>query len=240
VRHYGGGVRIHGDSAAKGFWNLLSGTERSALTALGSARDFRPGATMCHEGEPATHLYVLVSGWVKILSVTAEGQERVHALRGNGDVVGEMAGEISGEMAGHRTATLQAVDPVHALIVRYDRFNTFLDGNPHAARAYRRAITQRLRDTVAQLSRQSVTSGAQRLALHLLELAERHGTEADGVVDVIMPLSQEELASLAGASRATVTRAFGNWRKRGIVRTAPKHVTITDLASLRQIANYRD
>jgi CRP/FNR family transcriptional regulator, cyclic AMP receptor protein len=81
---------------------------------------------MCQEGDPATHLYVLMVGWVKILSVTSHGQERVLALRGNGDIVGELAGE----MTGHRTATLQAIDAVHALIVRYDRFSSFLDSNP--------------------------------------------------------------------------------------------------------------
>jgi CRP-like cAMP-binding protein len=52
-----------------------------------------------------------------------------------------------------------------------------------------------------------------------------------------MPLSQEELASLAGTSRATVTRAFQNWRKRGFIRTAYRDITITDIAGLRQIAD---
>lgn len=239
MRRYGGGVSIQENSSAKGFWNLLGDREQEALAGLGATRDFKPGATMCHEGEPATYLYVLVTGWVKIIKVTSEGDERVEALRGNGDVVGEMAGDISGEMAGRRTATLEAVGPVRALIVLHERFHTFLDGNPRAGRAYRKALTQRMRDTAAQLSQQPVTSGAQRLALRLLELAERHGTEADGVVEVVIPLSQKELASLAMTSRATVTRALRNWRDRSIVRTGPRHVTITNVTSLRQIADYR-
>ena len=41
-----------------------------------------------HEGDPATYLYVLGTGWVKILSVTSDGHERVLALRGQGDIVG--------------------------------------------------------------------------------------------------------------------------------------------------------
>ena len=51
-----------------------------------------------------------------------------------------------------------------------------------------------------------------------------------------MPLSQEELASLAGASRATVTRALSNWRRRGIIRTGQRDITITGLKDLRKIA----
>jgi CRP-like cAMP-binding protein len=51
-----------------------------------------------------------------------------------------------------------------------------------------------------------------------------------------MTLTQEELASLTGASRATVTRALSNWRRRGIIRTGQRDITITDLGALRKIA----
>jgi CRP-like cAMP-binding protein len=98
-------------------------------------------------------------------------------------------------------------------------------------------MTQRLSDTATMLRRHSVTSGAQRLAATLLELAGRHGSVAGGQIDVVMPLSQEELASLAGTSRATVTRAFRNWRDRGLIRTGQRRITITDPQSLRQIAD---
>jgi CRP-like cAMP-binding protein len=226
---------MHGTGSAKGFWGLLTGNEQAVLSALGLTRDFRPGVTMCHEGDPATHLYVLVAGWVKILAVTSDGQERVLALRGQGDIVGELAGETTG----NRTATVQAIDLVRTLIVGYDRFSSFLDSHPGAARAYRHTMTQRLSDTATMLRRHSVTSGAQRLATLLLELAGRHGSGTDGDIHVAMPLSQEELASLAGTSRATVTRTFKNWRHRGFIRTGQRHITITDSRGLRQIADQR-
>jgi CRP/FNR family transcriptional regulator len=79
------------------------------------------------------------------------------------------------------------------------------------------------------LRARSVTSGAQRLATLLLELA-------DSELQTAMTLTQEELASLTGASRATVTRALSNWRQRGIIRTSQRDITITDLAALRKIA----
>jgi CRP/FNR family transcriptional regulator len=82
------------------------------------------------------------------------------------------------------------------------------------------------------LRTRSVTSGAQRLAGLLLELADWRDSE----VRAAMPLTQEELASLTGASRATVTRALSNWRQRGIIRTSQRDITITDLVALRKIA----
>ena len=49
-------------------------------------------------------------------------------------------------------------------------------------------------------------------------------------------MTQDELASLVGTSRATVTRALTNWRKRGFIRTTQRHITIIELEALRRVA----
>jgi CRP/FNR family transcriptional regulator, cyclic AMP receptor protein len=223
-------------ASADGFWRLLNGTEQAALTTLGAMRDFPPGATMCFEGEPATHVFVLMAGWVKVLAVTSDGHEMVLALRGYGDIVGEIAGETTG----YRNATVRTIDSVRALVVAHDRFSAFLDSYPVADHAYRRVVTQRWNDAATMLRKHPLTTGAQRLAEVVLELAARHGSAAGGAIEVAMPLAQQELASLAGTSRATVTRALRNWRQRGYVRTGQRRITITDLQGLRHVAGQRE
>ena len=229
-----GDMNLHGMGPPQGFWSLLTGPEQSVLSGLGRMSVFPPGATLCVEGEPATHVFILLAGWVKILAVTSEGQEMVLALRGNGDIVGELA-----EATGYRTATVQATGTVRTLIVGHDKFSSFLDSYLGASHAFRRVAMQRWSETAAMLRRRSVASGAQRLAFLLLDLAGQHGSGTAGGIYVAMPLSQEELASLAGTSRATVTRALGNWRQRGFIRTGQRRITIMDLAALRQIAGDR-
>jgi CRP/FNR family cyclic AMP-dependent transcriptional regulator len=97
-------------------------------------------------------------------------------------------------------------------------------------------MTQRWSEAGLMLRRRAATSGAQRLAGLLLDLAGRHGSRASGAIEVALPLSQEELASLAGTSRATVTRALSNWRKRGFIRTGQRRIMITDPRGLRHVA----
>ena len=218
-------MNLHGTEPAQSFWRLLSDNERTILAGLGRTTVYPPGGVMCVEGDPATHVFVLVDGWVKIVGVTSDGHELTLALRGRGDTVGEMAGETTG----YRTATVQAVGTVRALIVPYERFSSFLDAHDGADRAYRRMVTRRWSDAESMLRARSVTSGAQRLATLLLELA-------DSEFQTAMTLTQEELASLTGASRATVTRALSNWRRRGIIRTGQRDITITDPGALRKIA----
>jgi len=225
-------MNVHGTGPTQGFWAWLTDDERAVLSALGRITVFRPGAVMCVEGEPATHVFVLVDGLVKILSVTRDGHEMVLALRGYGDTVGEMAGE----MAGYRTATVQAVGTVRALIVTYEKFSSFLDSHAGADRAYRRMVTRRWNYAESMLRTRSVTNGAQRLAILLLELADRQGSTTNREVRLTTMLTQGEMASLTGTSRATVTRALANWRRRGIIRTGQRDMTITDLGTLRKIA----
>lgn len=214
------------------FWDLLSDTDRARLSAHGRISVFRPGDTMCVEGDPQTHVFVLLSGWVKIRAVTSVGQGMVLALRGHGDIVGEVAGESTG----YRIATVQAIDTVRSLIVAHDKFSSFLDSHPGADRAYRRVITQRWTDAAELLRNRWRTSGAQRLAGLLLDLADRRGAGNEHRIVIEMPLSQDEIASLIGASRATVTRALSDWRRRGLISTSQRHVTIVDVKVLRRIA----
>jgi len=223
-----GDMNLNRTGPAQGFWALLTDDERATLTGLGRTAVYPPGTVMCVEGDPATHVFVLVKGWVKIVGVTSDGHELTLALRGRGDTVGEVAGETTG----YRTATVQAVGTVRALVVPYETFSSFLDAHDGADHAYRRMVTRRWNDAESMLRTRTVTSGAQRLAGLLLQLADPRDSE----IRMAMMLTQEELASLTGASRATVTRALSNWRQRGIIRTGQRDITITDPAALRKIA----
>jgi CRP-like cAMP-binding protein len=222
---------MQGMASEQGFWTLLSPNERNALASLGRPRDYPAGATLCNEGDLAANVFILLAGSVKILSTTQDGHEIVLALRGDGDIVGEVA-----ETTGRRNATIRAIAKVRALIVQYDKFYSFLDSNLGVGHAYRRVVTHRWNDADAILRIRAVTTGGQRLAALLLDLAGRHGRRVDGELCLVMPLSQEELASLAGTSRATVTRAFDNWRKRDLIRTHQHRITIVDPAGLRRVA----
>src|SRR6201986_4669885 len=131
-------MNLHGTGPAQGFWALLTDDERATLTGLGRTAVYPPGTTLCVEGDPATHVFVLVKGWVKIVGVTSDGHELTLAVRGRGDTVGEMAGETPG----YRTATVQAIGTVRALIVPYDRFSSFLAAHDGPDRAYRRIVAR--------------------------------------------------------------------------------------------------
>jgi CRP-like cAMP-binding protein len=214
------------------FWRLLSDSDQEALRAASRQRVFGSGTVLCLEGEPSTHVFILVSGWVKITTVTRDGQEMLEALRGSGDIVGEIAGQVTG----YRTATIRAIGTVRALLVGPAQFEELLDRHASVAQAYRRAMTERQRMAYEVHRSHVLASGPQRLARLLLDLAGHQGEAGMNPVSGSLPLSQEEIASLIGTSRSTVTRALHDWRSRGIIRTDQRQITILDPARMLRIA----
>jgi len=215
-----------------GFWGLLGERDRTDFTSLARSRVFPPGVALCTEGEPTTHVFILLSGWVRVFTVTRDGRQVLEALRGGGDIVGE----ISGQVTGYRTATVQAIGTVRTLIVGGREFGEFLDAHPAAARAHRRAMAELQRAANEQQRNHALFSGPQRLAGLLLDLAERQDGAGEGAAAASLPLSQEDLASLISASRSTVTRALHAWRERRIIGTDSRRIVILDRGRLARIA----
>lgn len=219
-----------GESA---FWELLSDRDREGLLAAARPRLFRTNAVLCMEGDPTTHVFILLSGWVKVTTVTRDDREILVALYRGGNVFGEIAGRVTG----YRTATVRAIGQVKALVITAERFEDFLDAHPAAARAYRQAVATAQQAAHANQRDRALASGAQRLACLLLDLAKQEGATNPEHGETGPPLAQEELASLIGASRSTVTRALHDWRSRRIIGTDQRRIEILDRTRLRRIAD---
>ena len=70
----------------------------------------------------------------------------------------------------------------------------------------------------------------------MIELADRFGEPDDGRIEIALPLSQEELAAWAGASREAVSKALQLLRSLGIVETGRRRITVLDIDALRRRA----
>jgi CRP/FNR family transcriptional regulator, cyclic AMP receptor protein len=226
-----------GNHHQPGFWHALAERERAALHAVARPRSYPARTALCHEGERYDHVIVVIDGWAKVTGTTADGHEVVLAVRGPGDLVGESA--VLARRV--RSATVTALDRVHALLVPADRFTAFLDAHPRTWRLLSGTFVHRLDDADRRVRDQASASGAQRLAdllLHLADLSERYVPPApDGSIVIRPPLSQEELGSWVGASRETVARALHGWRRQGLVRTGWRRITVVDRKGLRAYAH---
>ncbi len=124
---------------------------------------------------------------------------------------------------------------VQALSITAKSFMAFLDAYPGALHAYQRVIANRKEELDEIMRRESHTS-ARRLALLMLDLAQRCGESSQHGTALPVPLSQRDLASLAKVSRATLARVLPVWRDHGLVSTQNGRMIISNTAALRRIS----
>lgn len=117
----------------------LTGSQRDSLILRGRRKSFAPGEILCHQGGPADHVILIMSGRVRVF-VDDPGGRRLIAERGPGDVVGERAAF----RARPRSATIIAVEPVQALIVSTRDFTSFVTEHPAVLELVEQQIYDRL------------------------------------------------------------------------------------------------
>ena len=127
-------------NTAASFWDVLDPTEREALRSVASWRTFAAGARLMEEGERADHVMVILGGRVKVC-VDENGSERVLAVRGLGQLVGER-GALKVSV---RSATVVALDMIWALVVQTKDFAAFISAHPRVLAIVQSQLDRRRR-----------------------------------------------------------------------------------------------
>lgn len=200
------------------------------LAELARRRTYRAGQIICHEGDPGESLYILESGRVKVLSYAATGRETIFSILGPGECFGELS-LIDGEP---RSATVETLETVQALVLRRDDFLRTIRANPPAADRLLAALAAKVRQLSQTVTDLAFLDLEGRLAKKLLELAEHYGATADGAIQIELPINQEELAAMIGATRTTVNELLGRYEARGAIKRRGRRILILNAAPLRR------
>jgi CRP/FNR family transcriptional regulator, cyclic AMP receptor protein len=167
------------------------------------------------EGAEADACYIVVDGRVAISNKSFDGRESMVAIMERGDMFGEM-GLFDGL---GRSAEARALEASSVLKVPYDVLRAVWENSPELLWAVVRLLSQRIRATDEALADAFFLDVTGRTAKHLLELAgEREEFE--------IPITQEELAGLVGASRERVNKAIASFLKLGWIEQSDRSYRI--------------
>jgi CRP-like cAMP-binding protein len=214
------------------FLTQLTPAEGAELESRGRRRQWPKSAMIFREEDRSDSVVILLSGRVKVSCHTAAGAEIILAVRGPGALLGEFSA-IDGEP---RSATVQALEPVTALVVSLPEFEAYLLANGRVAFLLMRLLTAKLRDADRKRIEFGAFDTTGRVAARLVELAERFGRPGPDGVRIALPLSQDELAGWTGASREAVSKALGTLRADGLIETGRLRVVVRDVEGLRERA----
>jgi len=213
-------------------WELLAGVpadDARRVLAIGRRRTFGRGEIVFHQLDPADSLHLVANGRFAVRRTTPLGEDALLAIRGPGAFFGELA-LVSG---GARSATVQALEPAETLAVYRADFDELRRRYPQVDQVLVQLLAQEVRRMDELLSEAFYVSAERRVLRRLLEVSEAYG---GGVPGVVVPLTQEQLAALAGTSRATVNAVLSTERQRGTLSLNRGRTTLNDPAALARRA----
>jgi CRP/FNR family cyclic AMP-dependent transcriptional regulator len=205
-------------------WELLRGLDPAdvqRVLAGARRRRFGRGEVLFHEGDPGVTLHLVAKGRIAVRVTTPLGEVAMVDLLVPGDVLGELALLSPGGM---RRATATALEPTETLAVDQETFSAMRRGDPSVCEFLVQLLAARVHRLTDRLLEALYVPADVRLLRRVLELSEHYG-------DVI-PLTQEDLAGLAGTTRATVNRVLRREEKCGTLALHRGRVTLVDRPSL--------
>ncbi|RSN50759.1 Crp/Fnr family transcriptional regulator [Streptomyces sp. WAC 04229] len=220
---------------ARSLLGELSPPARRELLELGTEVRFDVGAVLLREGDTHQHVFLLVSGFAKVMATVENGETSLLAVRAAGDTVGEMAA-MSGAP---RSATVTACGPLTARVWKSGELRGLLERRPAISMALTGMVADRLRWANRRRLDFRGYPAKVRLARLLVELAEFYGSpRADGAV-IGCRLTQPELATMVGAAETTIHKVLRDLREEGLLETGYGAITIRHLPELERLAELR-
>ena len=210
---------------------IFSGLTESELLFLAQRavpRHYSTGETVFGEGEPCAGLYVVESGHMRIFKSSPGGREQVLSIDGPGSSVAELPVFDGGSYP----ASVTAVDDATLLFVSKQDFQSLCLAHPQVALKVLRVVGARLRRLVGIIEELSFTTVRHRLASFLLRLAKKEGKRTSEGVEIVMPVSNQELASQIGTVRELVSRNLSRLQAEGMIKIDGRTVTVCNLKAL--------
>ena len=198
----------------------------AALDRLLVTRALPAGAVLYRRGDGADGLWGVMAGRVRFGAGSLEGRGLLVNAAGPGDWFGEI-GLLDG---GPRVVDAEIAEAAELLLFRRRDVLEFCRREPSVPMALARLLSARLRLAGTLLEEAAFLPLEQRLARRLLAAAEPEGPRLK------VPLTQEHLGRLVGATREAVGRHLSAWRRRGWVEPGYRGVVLRDPAALERVA----
>ena len=200
------------------------------LLKLGRRRTFEKNEVVCHRGDPADSCHLIVAGHFAVRIATPVGDTVTIAVRGPGATFGEMALLTEN---GSRTATVAALERAETLAIRRESFERFRGQYPTVDRALWAFLVGEIRRLNELLLESLYLPVEKRVRRRLVELVDLYGS---GDSETTIPLTQDVIAELAGASRPFVNRVLREEERRGLITLRRGQTIVLDIDNLRRRA----
>lgn len=188
-----------------------------------------------HQGEPATHFYILLNGQARLTQVDVDGNQVILYHFGLGDGIGIIVALSNMKYP----ASAEAIENCQALSWDSDTTQRLMLKYPQISFNGMKLIANRfswLQDRYQEMATQRVE---QRIALTLLRLTWQFGKRTDTGVTIEMPITRQDLAEMTGTNLYNVSRILSKWEQSGLIHSQSKRITVNKNHELVLVAEGR-
>ena len=207
----------------------LTDDELEQVATVAVPRSYQEGEVVFREGDSGDTCFVVRTGAVRVTKTHSDGRMITLAQLGPTQMFGELA-MFSDES---RSATVEAVEPTTAVALLAGDMRRILVDHPGIGAKMCVELANRLRAANERITRQSFQTVAGRVATVLLGQVESRLTDADAGSGLLIPMTQTEIAQLAGASRESASRFLAKLERAGVVTCGRGKVVVHEPVSLR-------
>jgi CRP/FNR family cyclic AMP-dependent transcriptional regulator len=222
------------------FWYLkdcslfhnLSDEQVRRLEVCAKARDFKRGALIYVPSDLGDCVLVLAAGRVKIFHNTQDGKQALLALIDPGELFGELALVDQGQ----REEYAEAMERSTVLVIPTEEVQRLMDDQPRFSQGLNKLLGLRAQHDRRRLKSLLFRSNRERVIHLLFELAEKYGKyQKEGAISIGIRLSHQELASIIGSTRETVTLVLGELEREGAITITRKEIVLNEPGQLAAI-----
>ena len=214
----------------------LTDAERERWLARGTSVAFPRGHTLARQGDPARSFYLLESGFLKLLQLTAEGTELIMRFV----VPGEPFGGVVALSNAPYPVTAVAVQPSVVRMWSRETVADLLGATPQVRVNIMREMATHMTEALTRVRELTTARVGVRLAHALLRLARQCGSQTPEGVLITQPLTRQELADITGTTLYTVSRTLAKWESMGLLETRKRLLLLRSLEKLEEVGGAED
>jgi CRP/FNR family transcriptional regulator, cyclic AMP receptor protein len=211
-------------------FETLGADDLDQVARVAVPRLFEAGEVVFREGDESDTCYVVRSGHARAVRAHPDGRTITLASFGPGDIFGELA-MFDNE---RRSATVEVTDRVEAVAVLGADMRRLMHEHSDLSAKLVIALGRRLRAANERLASQSFQTVQSRVATVLAQLVEQARAEGAGESDVLLTITQADIAQLAGSSRESASRFLAVLERAGAVTQGRGKLTVHDPAVLER------
>jgi CRP/FNR family transcriptional regulator, cyclic AMP receptor protein len=211
-------------------FEALAPPDLAQVADVAVPRHFAGGTVIFREGDTSDTCYVVGRGHARAVRENVDGRTITLAHFGPGDIFGELA-MFDDEK---RSATIETLDDVEAIAILGQDFRRLLREHPDIAVKLVIGLGRRLREANERLARQSFQTVQSRVAGVLGQLVRQAQSEGAGERDVLVTITQADIAQLAGSSRESASRFLAVLERAGVVTQGRGRVTVHEPSALER------